>query len=103
LGLDQAVSVPEHEISGLQRAALDPRRFCAAGAQRIAAADQRVKLDPAEGFAAQVRRGMAWVYERYMKDPGLNPLQADAKAAKRGLWADSYSKPPWEWREVWHE
>jgi micrococcal nuclease len=53
--------------------------------------------------AEQVRRGMAWVYEHYVQDLGLKPLQADAKAAKRGLWADSYSKPPWEWREVWRE
>ena len=53
--------------------------------------------------AEQVRRGMAWVYDRYAKDNDLKPLQADAKAAKRGLWADPYSKPPWKWREVWQE
>jgi micrococcal nuclease len=53
--------------------------------------------------AEQVRRGMAWVYDHDVKDNDLNPLQADAKAAKRGLWADPYSKPPWKWREVWQE
>ena len=53
--------------------------------------------------AEQVRRGMAWVYDRYAKDSDLKPLQAEAKAAKRGLWADPYSNPPWKWREVWQE
>ena len=53
--------------------------------------------------AEQVRRDMAWVYDRYAKDSDLKPLQAEAKAAKRGLWADPYSKPPWKWREVWQE
>jgi len=50
----------------------------------------------------QVRRGMAWVYDGYVKDTSLNPLEVEAKTAKRGLWADSYAQPPWEWREVWH-
>jgi micrococcal nuclease len=53
--------------------------------------------------AEQVRRGMAWVYDHDVKDNDLQPLQADAKTAKRGLWADPYSKPPWKWREVWQE
>jgi endonuclease YncB( thermonuclease family) len=44
---------------------------------------------------------MAWVYDRYVEDPTLDPLEDEAKAAKRGLWADPYSSPPWEWREIW--
>lgn len=62
----------------------------------------KVKCHDVDAGAEQVRRGMAWVYDRYVKDPSLNPLQAEAKTAKRGLWADSYAQPPWEWREVWH-
>ena len=49
----------------------------------------------------QVKRGIAWVYDRYVKDPSLDPIQDEARTAKRGLWADPYSTPPWEWREMW--
>ena len=49
--------------------------------------------------AEQVRRGMAWVYVRYVpKDSPLYAVQAEAKAAKRGLWADPRPVAPWEWR-----
>ena len=48
--------------------------------------------------AEQVRRGMAWVYDRYVTDRGLYSIQDEARAAKRGLWADVNPVPPWEWR-----
>ncbi len=36
---------------------------------------------------------------RYAPDDGtLAQLEANAKAAKRGLWADAEPVPPWEWR-----
>jgi endonuclease YncB( thermonuclease family) len=49
----------------------------------------------------QVRRGMAWVFDRYVK-PGssLYALQSEAKRVKRGLWADPRPMAPWEWRRV---
>lgn len=50
--------------------------------------------------AEQVRRGLAWVYDRYVTDPDLYPLQDAARAERRGLWADSAPTPPWEWRKV---
>jgi endonuclease YncB( thermonuclease family) len=46
----------------------------------------------------QVRRGMAWVFDRYVKDRALYSDQEVARAAKRGLWADPKPMPPWEWR-----
>jgi len=50
---------------------------------------------------AMVRSGMAWVYRKYAKGyPGLYKLEEEAKAAKRGLWADSNPVPPWEWRKL---
>lgn len=61
----------------------------------------RVRCGDVDAGEEQVRRGMAWVYDRYIKDPSLVPLQEEAQAAKRGLWADPYAKPPWEWREAW--
>lgn len=49
--------------------------------------------------AEMVRSGMAWVYTQYSTDPSFAVLEADAKAAKRGLWADASPIPPWEWRK----
>ncbi|EHL99403.1 nuclease-like protein [Acetobacteraceae bacterium AT-5844] len=48
--------------------------------------------------AEMVRQGMAWVYTRYNRDPELPRLEAEAKAARRGLWRDAKPVPPWEWR-----
>lgn len=45
-----------------------------------------------------VRLGLAWRYEAYSKDEALLAAQNAAKAARRGLWADSFPLPPWEWR-----
>lgn len=50
--------------------------------------------------AEQVRRGMAWVYDRYVKDRSLYTLQMEARAAHRGLWNDPNPIPPWEWRRA---
>lgn len=48
--------------------------------------------------AEQVRRGLAWVYRQYSHDAQLLALEAEAKAARRGLWADVNPRPPWDWR-----
>lgn len=53
--------------------------------------------------AEQVRRGMAWVYRQYEKTGDLYRLEAEAKQARRGLWADAAPVPPWEWRHGGHE
>ena len=45
-----------------------------------------------------VKQGFAWRYDAYSQDPVLLDAQNSAKAAKRGLWADSLPVPPWEWR-----
>lgn len=49
--------------------------------------------------AEQVRRGMAWVYLRYARDPALTAQELEARQARRGLWVDSSPLPPWEWRK----
>jgi len=46
-----------------------------------------------------VIQGLAWRYEKYSKDAALLAAQNEAKAAKRGLWADVSPVPPWEWRK----
>ncbi|EBV4421841.1 micrococcal nuclease [Salmonella enterica subsp. enterica serovar Napoli] len=45
-----------------------------------------------------VKSGAAWVYELYNTDDELPALQLKAQKMKRGLWADSQPRPPWEWR-----
>ena len=52
----------------------------------------------------QVRSGMAWVFRRYLKE--LEPARRaayvaaedEARAHRRGLWAEADPLPPWEWR-----
>ena len=47
-----------------------------------------------------VKAGMAWWYRPYApNDTTLAQLEAEARTAKRGLWADAHPIPPWEWRK----
>jgi endonuclease YncB( thermonuclease family) len=49
--------------------------------------------------AEQVRRGMAWVFDRYnAPESPLYKVQADARGARQGLWASANPVAPWEWR-----
>ena len=48
--------------------------------------------------AEQVRLGHAWVFRRFVNEPLLLALEAEAKAAQRGLWRDPRAIPPWQWR-----
>jgi endonuclease YncB( thermonuclease family) len=49
-----------------------------------------------------LREGHAWVYRRYSDDPVLLGLEAEARAAGRGLWSlpEAERVPPWAWREA---
>ncbi len=47
---------------------------------------------------AQVQRGMAWVYPQYNKDRMLPFIEAEARAAQRGLWREGDATPPWQFR-----
>jgi len=58
----------------------------------------RVECGGLDANAEQVRRGMAWVYDRYVTDRRLYALQTEAKAARLGLWAESAPTAPWVWR-----
>jgi len=59
----------------------------------------RVTCDGTDANVEQVRRGYAWTYTRYAApDSSLHALQAEARAARRGLWADPSPVPPWNWR-----
>lgn len=57
-----------------------------------------VECQGKDAGADLVSTGMAWVYDKYVKDhQHLYPLQAVAREAKRGLWSQE-AVPPWEWR-----
>jgi micrococcal nuclease len=48
-----------------------------------------------------MRQGLAWVYVAYCKQAVCEKwkeLEIDAWAQKRGLWAEPYPVPPWEFR-----
>lgn len=47
-----------------------------------------------------VRGGHAWVYRQFSDDRVLLELEAEARAAGRGIWGlpESERVPPWEWR-----
>ncbi len=47
----------------------------------------------------QVRHGMAWVFDKYVTDKSLYPIQDEARSARHGLWVDESPVPPWEWRK----
>jgi len=60
----------------------------------------RVYVGGVDVNAEMIRQGAAWAYRQYLKDQSLLKLEADAKAAKRGLWAlpEAANCPPWDWR-----
>lgn len=59
----------------------------------------RVYVDGVSLGAAQVREGHAWVYRRYDDSKAGLALEAEARAARRGLWSlPEPPVPPWEWR-----
>jgi len=59
----------------------------------------RVLAGERDANSSQVRDGYAWVYRRFESDPALIALEAEARAARRGLWRSAAPVPPWEWRE----
>lgn len=46
-----------------------------------------------------VAAGYAWCFRRYAEDPELPKLEAAAREAKRGLWAQARPEAPWDYRQ----
>ena len=61
----------------------------------------RVYVGGVDLNAEMVKQGAAWVYRQFLKDQSLLALEAEAKAAQRGLWAlpEAQRCPPWDWRK----
>lgn len=49
-----------------------------------------------------LEEGHAWHYEQYDHNTRLREAEQSARAAKKGLWADEQSVPPWDYRKEQH-
>lgn len=60
----------------------------------------RVFAGPADVSAEMVRNGAAWAYLAHLTDRRMVALEAEARQARRGLWAMPANEltPPWDWR-----
>ncbi len=58
----------------------------------------RVYVGGVDVNAEMIRQGAARAYRQYLKDPSLLRLEAQARAAQRGLWGlpEAQRCPPWE-------
>ena len=82
------------QICGGEVASLDSR-----GKDRNGRVLARVTCNGTDANAEQVRRGMAWVFDRYSSpNSPLYAVQEEARAARRGVWARNDPIAPWEWR-----
>ena len=45
-----------------------------------------------------VKRGCAWVYDRYVVDKTIYSFQNGARLKNLGLWKSQSPMPPWVWR-----
>ena len=70
------------------------------GVDRYGRTLARVYCAGTDANREQIKRGMAWVFDRYVTDRSLYADQDEARAGKRGLWRDAYPIPPWEWRRA---
>ena len=46
----------------------------------------------------QIRAGYAWAYPSFHPPKAYVDWESEAKRSKRGLWADPYPLPPWDYR-----
>ena len=58
------------------------------------------RLAPLDVEEKMLEEGMAWHFSRYNQEQKLNLAQKKARDAKRGLWANPDSIPPWKWRQM---
>jgi hypothetical protein len=55
-------------------------------------------VDSMDVNAQMIEDGWAWHYKKYNDEERLASLEDEARAEKRGLWADPNPLPPWEFR-----
>lgn len=70
-------------------------RVVVAGTDRYNRTLGRIWCGGLDTSAEQVRRGMAWVYDKYVTDRSLYAVQQKAQSVGQGLWTDPAPVPPW--------
>jgi endonuclease YncB( thermonuclease family) len=71
-----------------------------AGRDRYGRTIGRVACSGMDASTEQVRRGMAWVFQRSAESTSpLYFLEDAAQRSHEGLWADRSPVPPWTWRK----
>jgi endonuclease YncB( thermonuclease family) len=58
----------------------------------------RLYCDGIDANAEQVRRGMAWAFQKYLTDRSIDDLEKEARSKKVGLWSDPNPTAPWDFR-----
>jgi endonuclease YncB( thermonuclease family) len=58
----------------------------------------KIWLGPMDINLEQVKRGMAWVYEKYATEPTYFAAERAARMSRIGLWNQPNPQPPWEYR-----
>jgi micrococcal nuclease len=58
-----------------------------------------VMVDGRDVNLAMLEAGMAWHYKEYDRNKRLAEAENEARADRRGLWADQEPVPPWDWRK----
>ena len=65
----------------------------------------KVKIGGTDINLEMIKRGLAWHFKRYQNEQPLDErlsygaAENEARAASKGLWADSDPIPPWAWRK----
>jgi endonuclease YncB( thermonuclease family) len=101
------IDAPEHNQPFGKRSRQSLTDMCAKKRARVSSTEKdrngrtlgRVWCGGIDANEEQIRRGMAWVFDRYVKDRSLYPLQDAARSARLDLWADAAPIPPWQWRQ----
>ncbi|MEW6210630.1 MAG: thermonuclease family protein [Acidobacteriota bacterium] len=79
------------------------RKSCG-GCRRYGRIVGKVVADGKDICIEQLRAGLAWFYREYQNElseedrRAYADAEAEAKVAKRGLWADANPTPPWDFR-----
>jgi endonuclease YncB( thermonuclease family) len=105
------VDCPEHDQAFGAQATAFTRDHVAGREVRVEVHDHdiygrsvaEVVLPDGENLGTElIRAGLAWHYRHYSSSAELDALEAQARAAKRGLWADPHPIPPWDFRHHAH-
>lgn len=103
-----AIDAPESRQAFGQRARQNLARLCFRQPARLYRLGHdhygrtlaHVRCQGQDAAASQVRAGLAWVYAPQARQyPQLVALQRQARASRKGLWAQPRPQAPWDYRQ----